>query len=149
MWHMPQNCPLPRGPEDAIPLLLSLSCSWHVQLALSKDQPCLLVTHSRAQEGSRGRGAGTAHSSPPAGQGSHRLTSWSHCLFSGPGVVGRQCCCDDVLGAPVGSDRAGTCCAHNKPQVHSPCPGLAGCRRPGDHLRDPDGRLMLLICRVS
>lgn len=81
MWHLPQNRPLPQGPEDATLLLLSLSCSWHVQLALSKDQPYFLVTHSWAREGSRGGGAGTAHSSPPVGQGSCGLTASSQ----GPG----------------------------------------------------------------
>lgn len=145
---MPQNRPLSQGPEDAALLLLSLSCSWHVQLALSKYQPCLLVTPSQAQEGSRGRGAGTAHSSPSAGPGSHCLTLWSHCLFSGPGVASRQCYCD-LLGAPVGSDQAGPCCAHNKPQRSQPLPRASWLQEAGDHLRDPDGRLMPLMGRVS
>lgn len=116
MWHLPQNRPLPQGPEDATLLLLSLSCSWHVQLALSKDQPYFLVTHSRAREGSRGGGAGTAQQ-PSRGAG----LAWPHCLFSGPEVAGRQCCCG-LLGAPVGSDQAGTCCAYNKPHRSQPLP---------------------------
>lgn len=144
MWHLPQNRPLPQGPEDATLLLLSLSCSWHVQLALSKDQPYFLVTHSRAREGSRGGGAGTAHSSPPAGQGSHGLTASSQ----GPGwragsavVAFWEPLWDLTRQEPVVLTISLT--------VRSPCPGLAGCRRLGDHLQDPDGRLMPLMGRVS
>lgn len=36
-------------------------------------------------------------------------------------VAGRQCCCG-LLGAPVGSDQAGTCCAYNKPHRSQPLP---------------------------